>query len=518
MAQQIPVLITIILSALAIMGVVLWRLRPQGDNSELSAKLTETEKRLLDAERMAASKSAEAQQLTYRVQNADAKVAVVEQRVETLSTDLREAESRAARYEQVAEDWQQRYGTVASERDTAQVELETTRRQLSSALAKQEADDTAARRFEGLGQKVLNEALEKAAKTFKEGSGEELGRHAEAVAKTLEPLQQKLEAYDKAVEELKKNSSEAYGGLTKQLELLSDAERSLHDQAQALTTALSSKPKMRGMFGEITLRRIVEFAGMLPHCHFEEQLGKDTDQGRKIPDLAIDMPEGQRLIVDAKAVMDAYVRALETTDDVERAALIKQHCQNVRARIVDLASKDYAAEFGAVDAIILFLPGDSLYLAALEHDVDLMEFAIKYRVTLSCPSQLLYMLHNARHVWRRVQVAEEAELIKDLARQIYKSGRDFTVKYGAIGKRIESLIGAFNDGAATLDTTLMRAGQKMNALGSMSDTDEMPDVLTIVEGPRVLKSREARAAIASVDGPLALLELAAADVVEGGAR
>ena len=372
MAQQFPVLITIILSTLAIVGVVLWRLRPQGDVAGLAAKLAETEKRLLEAERTASAKTAQAELLGIRAQTAETKVAQVEERASVVANNLRDAETRAARFEQVSEDWQQRYGEVASTKDALQAELDTVRQRLHEALAKQDADESAARRFEGIGQKVLSDALEKAnknigelAKSLKEGSGEELGRHAEAVAKTLEPLQQKLESYDKAVAELQKNSSEAYGGLKDQIKSLTEAERMLHDQAQALTTALSAKPKMRGTFGEVALRQIVEFAGMMAHCHFEEQATRDTDEGRKIPDLVVSLPEGQKVLVDSKAVMDACVLALQATDEAERLAQMKKHCENVRSRVVDLSSKNYFAQHqNAVEAVVMFLPAEYLYVAA----------------------------------------------------------------------------------------------------------------------------------------------------------
>jgi DNA recombination protein RmuC len=295
--QQLPVLIVTILSALAIIAVLIWRLRPAGDSSALAARLTEAEKRVLECERMASAKTAESEQLGIRLVAAETSFQQLRESLDASNSASHELGERAARAEQTAEEWKTRHADVSALLATAQAELKTTSQRLSSALAQQEADETAARRFEGIGQKVLTEALELAhkkidelAKAMKEGSGEELGKHAQAVAKTLEPLQQKLEAYDKAVAELQKNSSEAYGGLKEQIQSLSEAERMLHEQAQALTTALSAKPKMRGMFGEAALKQTVEFAGMQEHCHFEIQASVDTAEGRKIPDVVVNLP------------------------------------------------------------------------------------------------------------------------------------------------------------------------------------------------------------------------------------
>lgn len=354
---------------------------------------------------------------------------------------------------------------------------------LVSALAKQQSSEDAMRQFENLSQKVLATTLENATNTIgkiteslKSSAEEQLQRHAGDVAKTLEPLQIKLAEYDKAVESLKDASATQYGGIKNQMEGLLQAEKSLHDQAKALTKALSSGPKLRGSYGELMLRQCAEFVGMQEHYHFETQVGKDTEEGRKIPDMVVMLPGGQKVVVDAKATMSAYIEALETEDESLRAVLLKKHCTHVRDRVKELSGKNYPKDHeNAVEVVVLFLPAEHLYQAAMENDHELTEFAMRLNIIICGPNGLMMLLKVANQVWTRAAIEKEAQQIVKIGQDIYGHATNFIENFNAIGNSIKSLHSVYNDAQGTLDGSLIPAARKMEDLKSVQIAKKAPD-------------------------------------------
>ena len=392
--------------------------------------------------------------------------------------------------------------------------------QLSDALAKQQADQAAAHQFENVGQRVLKETLEEAARgmealasTYQKISGAELEKHTEKMALTLEPLQNKLKEYDAAVDALKLNTQEIYGGLKAQMADLQSAERALHDQARALTTALSAGPKVRGTYGEIVLKQLVEFVGMQTHCHFETQVSRETEEGRRIPDMVVHLPGGQKVIVDSKAVMSACTEAYQATDENQRSMLLKKHCDNVRARVVDLSAKSYFENHAdAVEAVVLFLPAENLYAAAMENDPELTEFAMRRDIILCGPNSLIMLLKVSNQIWRRAAIEQEAQQIAQYGNEIYKYACDFLGKYARIGNRIKQLESDYNDALGTLDGRLIPAGRRMSRFEAVANNRTVEDMAPLGSDIHDYRSMEGKRSLQELVQP----GLALADDFDGG--
>ena len=439
----------------------------EADHKALQADAAMTSERAAKAEKDAAAAQAEADAVRQRVEAADAKWNNATAKLDAVLVDLSAARSLAAEAsaqriaaETARADAEQRATSLVVKHDTLMeehkaalagaasakneaenvhirngeilaayeaivLELDAAKRELIGAAAKQQSGEDSTRHFENISQTVLKEVLEEAkrgvgemAASFQKSSGAELEKHADKITRTLEPLQAQLVAYDAAVESLKKGTQENYGSLREQLGELQKTERSLHDQAKALTTALSGGPKVKGAYGEMILKQLVEFVGMQEKCHFETQASRETEAGRKIPDLVVSLPGGQKVLVDAKAVMEACVEAYQTQDDAHRVILLRRHCDHVRSRVSELSSKNYFEDHkNAVEAVVLFLPAENLYATALENDADLTEFAMKRNIIICGPNSLMMLLKVANQLWRRASVEEEAQKIKECGGQ-----------------------------------------------------------------------------------------------------
>ena len=419
---------------------------------------------------------------------------------DALTEEHKKALTGAASAKKEAENVHIRNGEILAAYEAIALELDAVKRELIGAAAKQQSSEDSTRHFENISQSVLKEVLEEAkrgvgelAASFQKSSGAELDKHADRITRTLEPLQAQLIAYDAAVESLKKGTQENYGSLREQLGELQKTERSLHDQAKALTTALSASPKVKGSYGEMILKQLVEFVGMQEKCHFETQASRETEEGRKIPDLVVSLPGGQKVLVDAKAVMEACVEAHQAQDDAHRLILLRKHCDNVRSRVLDLSSKNYFANHkDAVEAVVLFLPAENLYATALENDADLTQFAMKRNIIICGPNSLMMLLKVANQLWRRASIEEEAQKIKECGDSIYKFACDFVEKYAKLGTKIRQLENDYNDAAGTLDGRLIPKGREMGRLTAMANGREMENIPHLKDDIHEYRSVEAK--------------------------
>lgn len=424
------------------------------------------------------------------------------QKYDALQVSANAAVEQSAASKSEAEYLRTQVGELQRSLASAHASLDEERAKLSQALAAQQADEAAANQFEIISKTILEETLDKAKRavgelteTFQKSSGVELEKHAVTITKTLEPLQAQLTAYGVAVESLKKGTQENYGSLKQQLEELHKTERSLHDQAKALTTALSASPKVKGSYGELILKQLVEFVGMQEKCHFETQAVRDTEDGRKIPDLIVSLPGGQKVIVDAKAVMDACVEAQVAQDDIQRAIWIKKHCENVRSRVTDLASKDYYVDHkDSVEAVVLFLPAENLYATAMENDPGLTEFAMTKNVIICGPNSLMLLLKVSNQLWKRASVEKEANDIKECGEKIYKAACDFVDRFASVGRKIQALESEYNGAVGTFEGRLLPAGRRMYALESVSGRKELGELDAVKDNIRELKDETKRLA------------------------
>jgi len=244
-----------------------------------------------------------------------------------------------------------------------------------------------------------------------------------------------------------------------------DSHSALQRETRNLVQALS-KPQVRGQWGEIALRRLVELAGLTAHCDFEEQVHVAGSDGAIRPDMVVHLPEGRDIVVDVKTPLDAYLAAAEASSDEARATALKRHAQHVADRVRMLSSKNYAAQFArAPQFVVLFLPGDQFLSAALDQQPDLLDRAMSSNIILTTPSTLLALLKAVYNGWQNVRLAENAERIRGLAEDLYARLGTFRNHMGRIGSSLEASINAFNAAVGSLERSVLPGARKFVELG-----------------------------------------------------
>lgn len=314
--------------------------------------------------------------------------------------------------------------------------------------------------------------LQLARETFGRGQTEAEGALKEreaAIAQLVLPLRASLERTEAQVQALEHERREAFAALRTQIEALSGGQAQLSRETRNLVTALR-RPEVRGRWGELTLRRLVELAGLTEHCDFTEQLRVATPDGALRPDLVVHMPDARDLVIDAKAPLDAYLAALEATTDEERALALKRHAQQVEARVRELASKSYWSQFErSPEFAVLFLPGDQFLSAALAERPELLENALTQGVVITTPSTLIALLKTVAYGWRQSEVAHNAALIRDLGQELYRRLSTFDGHLARMGQRLNSAVEAYNAAVGSLERQVLPQARRFTELGVTAD-------------------------------------------------
>jgi DNA recombination protein RmuC len=343
-------------------------------------------------------------------------------------------------------------------------------------------------------KRLLAEAETKLKDAFKALSAEALEKSGEQflgqAAERLKPLRELLDTYQKRLGEVEKARTDAYGGLREYLDTLRQANEGLQKQAHELSTALRSSPTARGQWGEVTLRRVVEVAGMSPHCDFDEQATTDTDEGRLRPDMTVHLPNDRVLFVDAKVPLAAYMEAVEAADDGERGRALARHARHVRDRMVQLGQKAYGAHVEtSPDFVVLFLPLESAFSAALEQDRALIEDGMKNGVVLATPTTLIALLRAVHYGWRQQEMAENAARIGETGRELYDRVCVFLEHFAKVGDGLRGAADAYNRAVRSYETRLAPSARRLEEQSAAGR--ELPEVKT-AEGPvRALPPMEA---------------------------
>jgi DNA recombination protein RmuC len=291
----------------------------------------------------------------------------------------------------------------------------------------------------------------------------------------LRPIRDLLGNYERHLGEIEKIRSDAYGGLKAHLDTLAQAHQVLQKEAHQLSTALRS-PTVRGRWGEMTLRRVVEVAGMSPHCDFEEQASTTTEEGRLRPDMKIKLPGGRAIVVDSKVPLEAYMDAMEAKEEAARQAALASHAQQVRKRFQDLSKKAYWDQFdGAAEFVVLFLPGESFFSAALEQDRSLMEDAMQNKVFLATPTTLMALLNVVAHGWRQQEMAENAERIGQAGKDLYDRLAKFVEHFSGIGDALSRAGKAFDAAVGSYQSRIQPAARRLAEQAAIPG-EELPDV------------------------------------------
>ena len=327
-------------------------------------------------------------------------------------------------------------------------------------------------------KRLLDEAEAKLKDTFKALSADALKDSREQFLgqadERLKPLRKLLDAYQNRLREIEKARNQAYGGLTEQV-------TSLNKETAALATALRN-PAARGRWGELQLRRVLEMAGMVEHCDFDEQETRETEEGRLRPDVIVNLPNNRTIVIDSKAPIDAYAEAVEAPDETTRQEALARHARAVRDHMRALGQKAYWSQFkGTADFVVLFLPGESFYRAAIEQDWSLIEKGWEQKVLLASPTVLFALCRAVYCGWQERALAENAAKIGDAGRELYDRFRVFAEHFGKIGKGLNAAEEAYGAAVASYKSRLEPKARDLAELGASSGK-ELPGV-EAVEGP-----------------------------------
>ena len=293
----------------------------------------------------------------------------------------------------------------------------------------------------------------------------ELGEREQAVENLVKPIRDALQRSQQQIAELEKARSEAYGGIRSQLEAMQSGQMALAQETQNLVKALR-RPEVRGRWGEITLRRLVELAGMVEHCDFQEQVHTSGDEKSIRPDMIVRMPDNRELVVDVKTPLDAYLEAVEAKDDAQRQLGLKRHARNVREHVRKLSSKAYWEQFSrSPEFVILFIPGDQFLSAALNEEPDLIETALAQHIILATPTSFVALLKAVAYGWRQLALADNAEEIRKLAEDLYGRLGTFVGHLNKVGKQLSSSVEHYNRAVGSLERKVLPGARKFVELG-----------------------------------------------------
>ncbi len=423
------------------------------------------------------------------------------------SSKLSEAERRAntaegsivelhAQVEKAAADFETLRETLNEERE-AKVRAETERKESVQRLEEEkklleDAKNKLTDAFKALSSDALkssNEAFltlaKKSLETVLAEAKGDLGKRQEAIDGLVKPLAETLKQYEAHVSALETSRQKAYTSIEEQVKNLATTHQELRKETGNLVTALRT-PQVRGRWGEMTLKRVAELAGMSEHCDFTEQVTVESDEGRLRPDLVVHLPAGRQIVVDAKVSLDAYLKALSAETDQERESLLKDHARQLRTHMKGLAAKSYGNQFDtAPEFVVMFIPGESFFAAAVDRDHALIEDGIEKGVVPATPTTFIALLRAIAYGWRQEQIAKEARKISNLGKQLFDRMRVLADHLKDVGKGLERANTAYNKAVGSIEAKIFPAARRFQDLGVVSGS-EIPEVEPIQTTPRLI--------------------------------
>jgi DNA recombination protein RmuC len=378
---------------------------------------------------------------------------------------------------------------AATERDRAREELVRAQRELDATQARLETFAAAQRteaarlqelqnQFEALAQKVLRANSEE----LQKNAAATLEQRSKAIEEMLAPFKETLSKLEQGTQALEVKREGAYATLREQLEKLAQTTTLLQTSSTTLITALRGGTTARGRWGELQLQNIAELAGMTRHCDFDTQVTLDGAR----PDMVVNLPGGEgRIPVDAKAPMDAYMRALEASDPAERAQQFSDHADALRKHVLALGKRDYATALGTrVDFTVMFVPGDPILAAAFEANPDLQAEAMEKRVLIVTPVTLIALLRTVALYWNQQKLAENAQDLWEEARELHKRITVFVKHFEGLGSALDSAMDKYNKAVGSYERKVLPQARRLEELSTPDES--LPEIAAIEEQARVL--------------------------------
>jgi DNA recombination protein RmuC len=320
-----------------------------------------------------------------------------------------------------------------------------------------------------LSNETFLQLAQESLKQFHVQARADLDQKEKAVENLLKPIREALEKTGEHIHTLEKERKEAYGSLTRYLETLNQTQQQLQGETRNLVQALR-RPEVRGQWGELTLKRLAELAGMVEHCDFSLQTTTDTDQGRMRPDMIVRMPDRREIVVDAKTPLDAYLSAIEAPDEATRKKHLEHHARKVRERVKELASKAYWTQFKqAPDFVVLFIPNDQFLSAALDEDRNLLEDALQQKVILATPSNFVALLRAIAFGWRQESLAANAERVREIGAELYQRLSVFSEHLTKLGRSLEGAVTEYNRAVGSYEAKVLPGARKFPEMGVDAD-------------------------------------------------
>ena len=386
---------------------------------------------------------------------------------------------------------------VQRERAEAGTRLEATRQNLEEQRRLlDEAGEGLAKTFDALSSNVLRRTNDE----FLRLAEERLGHRQKEIDASVTPLKDALARYETGIRELEQARDQAYGSLKTEVATLANLSERLRGETSNLVTALRS-PQVRGRWGEVTLHRVVELAGMTEHCDYVEQVTVESEEGRLRPDMIVHLPGGRDIIVDAKVPLAAYLESVAATSDEERTAALARHAKQVREHMTVLAAKGYWEQFPAApELVVMFIPGESFVGAAAVTDPSLIEDGMEKRVVVATPTTLIALLRAIAYGWRQEHVAVNAERIRDLGNQLYDRLRTLAGHFDSLGGALGRAVNAYNSFVGSMETRVLPAARRFRDLGASVGEDIAP-LPAVEQAPRQPDAPEFPRQLTTSDAP-----------------
>jgi len=417
-------------------------------------------------------------------------VAAAEQRAADVGQQLAQQEHVLSDVRARHSDSEKQAAAIAAQLTATQQNLIEQKRQLADAEARlKDAFATVSAEALAKNNEAFLELAKQRFETLSTAANGTLEQRKAEIDGLLKPMQEILAQYQTRLVDIEKSRVESYSMLREQLGTLAEVQRTLNTQTGQLVTALR-RPNVRGQWGEVTLRRLVELAGLTSRCDFFEQNtiadAASEDGAKQRPDMVVRLPGGREIVIDCKACMDGFLDAASATDEETKRAALVRHAGQVRGRARELSAKGYWSQFAkSPEFVVMFLPGEALFASAVESDASLYEDCLKNRVIVATPTTLLALLRSVEYGWRQEDMTENAEKIRKLGTELYERVRVVTEHVQKLGATLNTTVGHFNTMVGSLESRVLVTARRMGEMGARSDK-EIVEVEQIDRTPRAL--------------------------------